>query len=272
MMKCLTPFFPKANKMAGKILSESKHDGQIIYLTLNAPKGNVLDAEMMADLQDCLEDLKNKPDVKLIQFIGEGNHFSFGASVEEHTKENAPKMLKQFHQLFYSLIELAIPTCAIVSGQCLGGGLELALMCNFIFCDKTAKLGQPEIMLGVYAPPASLIMPMKLGQSYADDMLLTGKIIDAECAKKVGLVHSVYEDKENMMSAVDEWVQKNILPKSASSLRCANRAARRVFNKTLKKHLGKLEKYYVEDLMNTHDANEGIQSFLEKRKPDWKNR
>ncbi len=257
--------------MADKILSESLHDGQVIRLTLNSPKANVLDSEMMTDLQNCFDSFKNNNDLKLIQFIGAGNHFSFGASVEEHTKEKAPGMLKQFHKLFYSLIDLAVPTAAPISGQCLGGGMELALMCNFMFMDKTAKLGQPEINLGVFAPPASLILPMKLGQAYSDELLLTGQIINAESAEKMGLIWHVSDDKENMLSNTDDWVQKNILPKSASSLRCANHATRRVFNKTLNKHLPKIEKYYIEDLMATHDANEGITSFLERRKPTWKN-
>ncbi len=257
--------------MSDKIKKEYLFDNQVVRLTLNAPKANVLDSEMMGQLQVCFDEFKNKPGLKLIQFIGEGDHFSFGASVEEHTKENAPQMLKQFHALFYSMIELSIPSLAIISGQCLGGGLELALMCNFMFADKTAKLGQPEINLAVFAPPASLILPLKLGQSYADEMLLTGNIIDADCAQEIGLVCSVSENKDSMLIAVDEWTGKNILRKSASSLKQANKAARRLFNKTIKKHLPKLEKQYIEKLMETNDANEGITSFLEKRRPEWKN-
>jgi len=258
--------------MAEKILHEYLYDNQVLRIMLNAPKGNVLDSTMMQELQTILDGLKDQPQIKLIQFIGEGKHFSFGASVEEHTKEKAPQMLKQFHQLFYTLIDLAIPTAALISGQCLGGGLELALMCNFLFADKTAKFGQPEIALGVFAPPASLILPMKLGQAYADELLLTGEIVDSDFADKIGLICSVSDDKDSMLSDVDNWVTKNILPKSASSLREANKAARRMFNRTLLKHLSGLEKQYIEELMETNDANEGIVSFLEKRKPMWKNR
>ncbi len=256
--------------MAEKLLQEYSHDNQVMRITLNSPKGNVLDAAMMTELQEVLDSFKEQPHIKLIQFIGEGKHFSFGASVAEHTKENAPQMLKQFHQLFYTLMDLSIPTAALISGQCLGGGLELALMCNFMFADKTAKFGQPEISLGVFAPPASLILPMKLGQSHADDMLLTGKIIDVDFAYKIGLVCSVSNDKETMLTDVDNWVVKSILPKSASSLRFANKAVRRTFNRTLKKHLQELEKMYINKLMETQDSNEGINSFLERRTPKWK--
>jgi cyclohexa-1,5-dienecarbonyl-CoA hydratase len=257
--------------MADKILSESLHDGQVVRLTLNAPKANVLDAEMMAVLQSAFDELKQKPDVKLIQFIGAGNHFSFGASVPEHTKEKAPAMLKQFHRLFFSLADLAIPTMALVSGQCLGGGMELALMCNFILVDETAKLGQPEISLGVFAPPASFLLPMILGQARADSLLVTGRIIPATEAVDIGLAMMLCGDKEDMLADADTWLKKHILPKSASSLRMAVRAARWRFNELLRDQLNKLELFYIDELMATHDANEGINSFLERRKPEWKN-
>ena len=258
--------------MAQKIIVEPLNDGQVLRVTLNAPKANVLDGEMMNDIQEVLDVLSDQDDVKLVQFTGAGDHFCFGASVPEHTKEKAPEMLKHFHKLFYTLADLAIPTAAIVSGQCLGGGMELALMCNFMFVDKTAKLGQPEIMLGVFAPPASLILPMKVGQARADEMLLTGKIISAEEAHQIGLAAAIYDNKDAMMTGVDEWVQKQILPKSAASLKHAVKAARLMFNRTLRKRLEKQEELYLEELMETHDANEGIKSFLEKRKPEWKNR
>jgi len=258
--------------MAQKIIVEPFHDGQVLRLTLNAPKANVLDGEMMNDIQEVLDVLSDQDDVKLVQFVGAGDHFCFGASVPEHTKEKAPEMLENFHKLFYTLADLAIPTAALVSGQCLGGGMELALMCNFMFVDKTAKLGQPEIMLGVFAPPASLILPMKIGQVRADEMLLTGKIISAEEAVQIGLAAAIYDDKDAMLAGVDEWAQKQILTKSAASLKHAVKAARMMFNRTLRKRLEKQEALYLDELMATHDANEGIQSFLEKRKPEWKNR
>lgn len=257
--------------MAGKIVRDSLHDGQVVRLTLNAPKANVVDSKMMTDLLAELDTLKSQPEVKLVQFIGAGDNFSFGASVEEHTKENAPEMLKQFHGLFYTLADLAIPTAALVSGQCLGGGLELALMCNFMFVDTTAKLGQPEIVLGVFAPPASVILPAKIGQARADDLLLTGRAISADAAVQSGLAVAKYDDRESMLNEVDQWVQKRILPKSASSLRFAVRAARLHFNAAIADGLARLERLYLDELMATHDANEGIASFLEKRKPDWKN-
>ncbi|MFQ6677589.1 MAG: enoyl-CoA hydratase-related protein [Fidelibacterota bacterium] len=253
-----------------KIIKEELFDGQVIRFTLNAPKANVLDAEMMEQLQSGLGEISTN--VKLIQLTGTGEHFSFGASVTEHTKENAPKMLRQFHSLFKTMINLSIPTMAMVSGQCLGGGLELAIFCNFLFLDETARMGQPEIMLGVFAPPASLILPMKVGQAKADDLLLTGRSMKPKEVMSSGLGTQLFEDNQSMIKGADSWVEKHILPKSASSLRFSNSAARTIFHETLKEKLDKLAEFYTNELMETRDANEGINSFLEKRKPRWKNK
>lgn len=254
-----------------KIIKEKIFEGQVVQLTLNAPKANILDRQMMAELQEELESLKSDRKVKLILFAGAGNHFSFGASVAEHVREAAPGMLAKFHQLFYTMIDLGIPTAARVSGQCLGGGLELALFCNFLFVDQSAKLGQPEIQLGVFAPPASLMLPLKIGQARADEILLTGRSITADEADKFGLITAVYENPEILMTGVNGWIEKYILPKSASSMKSAVKAARTGFNRMLRDNLQELEKVYIQDLMNTRDANEGIQAFLEKRQPSWEN-
>ncbi len=258
--------------MADKVLTESLFDGQVVRLTLNAPKANILDSQMMSELNAAFDDLRRQPQVKLVQFVGAGDHFCFGASVPEHTRENAPRMLEQFHGLFYALADLAIPTAALISGNCLGGGMELALMCNFIFADSTARLGQPEINLGVFPPPASLLLPMKIGQAKADDIILTGRILSADESVSMGLVTQLFETHESLLAGVDEWAERHILPKSAASLKVTVQAARWQFNRELRKRLDKLQKFYVDELMATHDANEGITAFLEKRKPKWENR
>ena len=254
-----------------KIKVEYTHNNSVARIILDDGKGNILDSIMMTELLELLNSFRNKNDIKLITFEGAGKHFSFGASVEEHKKENAPKMLKSFHQLFYTISDLAIPTLAKISGQCLGGGLELALICNFLFADKSAKLGQPEIILGVFAPPASVLLPLKIGNAKAEELLLTGKTITAEEGQSLGLINEVFEDKDMMAAGTDKWIDENILPKSASSLKFAVKASRKIFNHLLYKMLPEQEDLYVNGLMNSEDANEGINSFLEKRKPTWKN-
>lgn len=254
-----------------KIKLNYLHNNSVAQIILNAPKGNVLDSKMMGELNTVLDEFKSNKDLKAITFEGEGAHFSFGASVEEHKKELSREMLKNFHNIFYSLASLGIPTISKISGQCLGGALELSLMCNLIFADKTAKLGQPEIVLGVFPPPASILLPFKIGFARAEDLLISGRTISAEKAYNIGLVNEIFEDKENLNSAVDEYIKKNIVPKSASSLRYAVKASRVFLYHILQKFLPALEDMYVNDLMETYDANEGINSFLEKRSPIWKN-
>lgn len=255
-----------------KIKVNYLHDNSVAQVVLNAPKGNVLDSIMMRDLLLLFTEFKSNNNLKVITFEGEGDHFSFGASVEEHKKDNAAVMLKQFHSLFYKMIELGIPSIAKISGQCLGGGLELALVCNILFADKSAKLGQPEIILGVFPPPASLILPMKIGNASAEEFLITGKTVSADEGVKLGFVNDVFESKDELNTKVDEYIQKYFIPRSASSLRYAVKAARTMFNHILENKLKVLENIYTNELMVTLDANEGINSFLEKRKPEWQNK
>jgi cyclohexa-1,5-dienecarbonyl-CoA hydratase len=254
-----------------KIRLDISHKGAVANIVLDDGNGNVLDNIMMLELLNVLNNFKTDKNIKLITFKGEGKHFSFGASVAEHTKKLAPTMLKTFHEIFYSIIELEIPTMAIISGQCLGGGFELALICNFMFADKTAVLSVPEIILGVFPPPASIILPLKIGNARAEDILITGKTINAEEGHNIGLLNEIFEDNECLMAGVEDWIVKYILPKSASSLKYAVKTSRKIFNTMLKKELPVLENIYVDQLMQTKDANEGIHSFLEKRKPNWEN-
>jgi cyclohexa-1,5-dienecarbonyl-CoA hydratase len=254
-----------------KIKITYTHDNSVARIVLDDGKGNVLDHVMMQELQELFNSFSKNNNLKLLVFEGAGKHFSFGASVEEHKKDSAAAMLRGFHQLFYSLRDLSIPTVAKISGQCLGGGLELALMCNILYADKTAKLGQPEVVLGVFPPPASILLPEKIGFARAEELLITGRTISADEAKALGLVNELFADKETMETEIAKWIELHIVPKSASSLRFAVKASRAKLNHVLTNFLPQLESMYVKQLMETHDANEGINAFLEKRKPVWKN-
>jgi cyclohexa-1,5-dienecarbonyl-CoA hydratase len=254
-----------------KLKLEYSHEGAVANVILDDGKGNVLDNVMMLEMLDLFSEFRENKNIKLITFQGEGKHFSFGASVPEHTKDLAGTMIRTFHQIFMDIIGLGIPTLAKISGQCLGGGMELALVCNFIFTDKTAVLAQPEIVLGVFPPPASIMLPLKIGNARAEEILLTGRSVSAEEGEKIGLINKVFDDKETLNEGVNEWISKNITPKSASSLKYAVKASRATFNYIMSNKLPFLEQLYVAQLMETKDANEGINSFLEKRKPAWEN-
>jgi cyclohexa-1,5-dienecarbonyl-CoA hydratase len=251
-----------------KVSCEKLFDGQVWKIILNDPKGNVIDSIMLREFQEVLDELSKEKHCKLLIFQGSGNHFSFGVSVEEHKEEMVAEMLTSFHRLFFKLSDLGIPICSLISGQCLGGGLEVASFAHFIFADESARLGQPEIMLSVLAPPASVMLPLKIGPAHGEDLLLTGRTVSAKEAKEMGLVKEVYPDKATMEQKVNEFIEKHILPKSAIALRIATKAARKRFTEQMKEDLKYFESVYLNELMKTHDAKEGLAAFLEKRKPE----
>ena len=256
--------------MMEKLVCEKLFDNQVWRVVLNDPKANVVDSTMLKQFQSVFARLSKERHCKLIILQGAGKHFSFGVSVKEHTEAFAAEMLDLFHGFFITLSELTVPVCSLISGQCLGGGLEMASFAHFVFADETARLGQPETNLAVFAPPASFILPLKIGHTAAEDMLLTGRTVDAHEAMAMGLVTRVYPDRETMETRVDEWIQEHILPKSAFALKVAVRAVRRDFNARLKENLDVYKALYLKETMASHDGKEGLDAFLEKRKPVWK--
>ncbi len=199
---------------------------------------------------------------------GEGPHFSFGASVQEHLPDQIEAMLHGFHQLFYRILDARVVTLAAVRGQCLGGAMELAIFCNRIFASPDANFGQPEIVLGVLAPVASVMLADRVGRGRAEDLLITGRSLPAEEALSIGLVDEIADDPG---AAALKYAREHLLPKSASSLRFAVRAARAGFEKRVRVELAEVERLFLEELITTADAQEGLTAFLEKRAPEWKN-
>jgi cyclohexa-1,5-dienecarbonyl-CoA hydratase len=249
----------------GPVKATLEEEGSLLRLTLDRPKGNILDREMVDALRTELDSVSRWAPVRAVLLHGGGKHFSFGASVEEHQPDTVNAMLPEFHALFRDLADCGKVLLAAVSGQCLGGGLELASFCQRVFASPGAKLGQPEIKLGVIAPVASVVLPLRLGQAHADDLLLTGRIVGAEEALRMGLVDELHDDP---LAAALAWHRTHIQPLSAAALRHAVRAARTGFRRALR-DLDDVERLYLSDLMATHDAPEGIASFLQKRKPQW---
>lgn len=259
----------KSAKVYKKIVVNQTCEGQVLRIILSSPPGNVLDALMISELHDCLDEQAGDQSLKAIVIEGEGKHFCFGAKVEDHLKENASKMISGFHGIFKKLLACLTPTIALVRGQCLGGGMELATFCNFVIAEPGARFGQPEIQLGVFPPVAAAILPDLIGQSRADDLIISGRSLKAETAFSWGLVHAVEASAE---LALEKLLATAILTKSASSLRLANRVARWTWHRDLPTRLDEMERFYINELMETKDANEGIAAFLGKRPPIWKNR
>ncbi|MBX5453409.1 MAG: cyclohexa-1,5-dienecarbonyl-CoA hydratase [Acidobacteriia bacterium] len=241
----------------------------LLRLRLNRPKANILDAAMIAALDTALsEGLDARPTLAVL-IDAEGPNFSFGASVEEHLPAHCADMLRGFHALLLRLLALPVPVLFAVRGQCLGGGLELALTGLRIFASPEAKFGQPEIKLGVFAPAASVLLPERIARPAAEDMLLSGRSLNASEALALGLVQAVAEDPER---AAELWFETHLADKSAAALRHAMKAARADLSARTRARLAALETLYLDELMQTRDALEGLQAFLAKRTPHWEHR
>jgi cyclohexa-1,5-dienecarbonyl-CoA hydratase len=176
-------------------------------------------------------------------------------------------MLAALHALIITMVEFPLPILTVVRGQCLGGGLEVALAGGPIFSTPDAKLGQPEMSLGVFAPAASCLLPYRVNQSDAEDLLFSGRSVSGAEAKAMGLVQTVAEDPEN---AALQYFDQHLAPKSAAALACAVAAARGPLIRNVRERLQEVETLYLERLMKTHDANEGLAAFLARRAPGWK--
>ncbi len=241
-------------------------DGAVWRFALDGGKGNVLDSAMVGELTALFRTAAAEPKLKAVLLTAQGDHFCFGASVEEHRAEQVGAMLAGFHELFRAITATSVPVIAAVRGCCLGGGLELAAFCHHIVAHPEASFGQPEITLGVFAPVGSAILAERVGRGAADDLLLTGRSVKAEEALQMGLIDALADEPE---AAATAWVHEHLAPRSAMALRFATRAARLDFNRRFERDIAELERMYLEELMATQDAHEGIAAFLEKRDPNW---
>ncbi len=244
-------------------------DGALLRLSLARPKANLIDAAMIAALDEALRAHRGNTGILAVLLDAEGPHFSFGASVEEHLAERCARMLAGLHALILDMIEWPTPILVAVRGQCLGGGLELAMAGSLIFAADDAKFGQPEIQLGVFAPAASCLLPERIGQAAAEDLLFSGRSIDATEAKALGLATSVSADP---VATALEYFDRHFARKSAASLACAVSAARGAYLPRMKQRIAEVEKLYLDRLMKTRDANEGLEAFIAKREPKWEHR
>lgn len=242
-------------------------DGAVLRLRLARPKANVIDRAMMAALREALVAQAGERGLKAVVLDHEGPHFSFGASIQEHMPDQLESMLTELHRLLRTILEYPVPVLMVVRGQCLGGGLELAGAGNLIFAASDAFFGQPEIQLAGFAPAASCILPERVGQARAEELLLSGRSITAADAQGFGLVQDVSEDPE---AAALAWVDTHLLPKSAIALRIALKGSHQVFARRVVERFAVVEKICMEELLPTHDMAEGMSAFLEKRRPAWR--
>ncbi len=249
-----------------------ERDGALLRLTLARPKANLIDAAMIAALSGALVAYRGGATLGGLRGVlldAEGPHFSFGASVEEHLPDRCAAMLASLHALVLAMLEFPAPILTVVRGQCLGGGLEVALAGGPIFAAPDAQFGQPEMKLGVFAPAASVLLPYRVNQPAAEDLLLSGRSIGADEAKAIGLVQYVAVDPEIAALA---YFDAQLAPKSAASVSHALTAARGAMIRDVRHRLAEVERLYLDRLMQTRDANEGLLAFIAKRKPNWEHR
>lgn len=244
-------------------------DGALLRLRLARPKANIVDAAMIAALTTALAEAHDDRALRAVLVDHEGPHFSFGASVQEHLPGQFETMLKTFHQLILGMVGYPVPILVAVRGQCLGGGMEVAIAGTLIFAAPDAKFGQPEIQLAVIAPPASCLLPERMPRGGAEHILFSGQPVAAEEAWRLGLVHAVTPDPE---AAALAYYDQSLAPHSPSSLRYAVQATRSDMVERVRAKLAIAEELYINGLMSTHDAVEGLTAFLDKRPAKWEGR
>ncbi len=253
--------------MSGPLKVWFDREGRLLRLRLDRPKANILDAALVGALEEALLEHGTIAELRGILIDASGSHFSFGASIEEHLPDHCAAMLAGFHRLVLRIFASPVPVLTVVRGQCLGGGLELASAGHLLFAAPDAKFGQPEIVIGVFAPAASCVLPERIGLAAAEDLLLSGRSIDVSEATAMGLLTEVADDPE---AAALGYFDRHLAPKSAAALRCATRAAREGIIERVAAKLATIETMYLRELMTTHDAVEGLNAFLEKRPARWK--
>jgi cyclohexa-1,5-dienecarbonyl-CoA hydratase len=242
-------------------------DANSYRITLADPPLHILDIAMLYELRDAIGRVRNDRHCLIIDAQGD-KAFSAGASVQDHLGDRVIEMLRVFHDCFRALAKLELTTVALVRGAALGGGCELAMACDFILASESARFGQPEINLGVFPPVAAYQLSRLVAPRVGLELLLTGDPIDAATAERHGLVNAVFPAAE-FDAKSDEWLAR-LYRHSASSLRIAKKAFRLAQSDDFEQRLAQVERLYLDELMNTEDATEGLTAFLEKRKPRWR--
>jgi len=245
-------------------------DGAVARLTLVRPPLNVLTIPMMDDLNAALDEAAARPAIKAVLLEAEGKAFSAGVDVEDHMGDRVKPMLEAFHGIFRRLHALDCPTVAAVQGAALGGGAELATFCDLVVASESATIGQPEIRVGVFPPIAALHYPLRVGQQRALQLLLSGQVIDAAEAIRIGLVDRV-APPDKLAETVEAELAR-YTAQSATVLSLTKRAVREAAGVPFEIALSRLEDLYQHELMATEDAQEGLRAFAEKRPAAWVNR
>lgn len=243
-------------------------ENKVAWLTLSREPVNVLNIEMMNEIVDALEHLIEQEEPNALVIRSNQKVFSAGVSIEDHIGDKAEQMIHVFHKMFHLLAKVQCPTVAVVEGAAIGGGCEIASFCDISVATEKAKFGQPEINLGLFPPVSVAIFPWLMGFNKTMELLLTGKTLSALKAKEFGLINEVIREEE-LANYLEELLD-SFRAKSRIALSFTRMAIREAMATTFAQTINKVEQIYLGDLMKTNDAQEGLNSFLEKREPVWK--
>lgn len=236
---------------------------------INRPPLNILNAETLLELTLVLETARTDPSISVVVITGAGDRaFSAGVDIRDHLPEKVESTLNVFNKVFYALQRLDKPTIAVVNGVALGGGCELAMGCDMIIASEEAKFGQPEITVGAIPPVAVVLLPRLVGSAKAYELILTGDVITAAEAERIGLVNKVVPQKQ--LDVATRELTAKLKDKSPIVLMLTRMSLRQIIDADFKKELESVTDMYLNLLMRTEDAVEGLKAFLEKRKPQWK--
>jgi enoyl-CoA hydratase len=250
---------------------ETEVQGRAGIIRLNRPKAlNALCDQLMRELAEAVAGFDRDPQVAAIIVIGSEKAFAAGADIKEMLPRTYPAVLEEDFITKWELITLARkPTIAAVSGFALGGGCELAMMCDMIVAADTAKFGQPEIKLGIIpGAGGTQRLTRAVGKSKAMDLILTGRMMDAAEAERAGLVSRVVAADQLLATALE--VAEAIGSYSAPSVAVAKEAVNAAFETTLREGV-RFERRVFYALFATADQKEGMSAFAEKRKPNFTN-
>ena len=251
------------------ILYEKKD--KVAKITLNVPPSNWLTIVMMKEINQVLAEIKKDPTVQLLVFDHAGEKaFCDGVDVADHTADKVNEMIEVFHGMFRLMTEMDVTTVAVVNGRSLGGGCELMSFCDIVIASEKARIGQPEIAVGVYPPVAAAWFPKIIGLQKTYELLLTGKIINAKEAQAIGLV-TVVLPVEGFQAEVEKYLAE-FLNKSRPVAIWTKKAIKAGLSLDFLQALKASEIIYLQGCMATDDAREGISAFMEKRKPVWKDK
>lgn len=239
----------------------------VVRLVLRNAPLNVIDIPMMEELAAGIDEIESRLDISVVVLVGQGKTFSAGVNVADHTPDKVELMLQKFHSVIRALIATKKVSIAAVRGNCLGGGAELAVVCDFVYTTESAKWGFPEIKLGCFPPVACVALAALIGQKRASELLLTGTTISGTAAAEIGLANRAIEDEK--LAATVEGTIRQLLTLSPAALAVTKKAFYAWDSMHFDKGLARAEKIYLEELMKTDDANEGIRAFMEKREPKW---